>query len=81
MYGFERLQSYSLVLAPKEHPSTVEEFNSLYNELHEEYQQKIKSIDLEDFVNKIICACPEEYKSVFERFHDRYLNWDKLRNY
>ena len=81
MYGFERLQSYSLILAPKEHPSTVEEFNSLYNELHEEYQQKIKSIDLEDFVNKIICACPEEYKSVFERFHDRYLNWDKLRNY
>ena len=44
MYGFERLQSYSLILAPKEHPSTVEEFNSLYNELHEEYQQKIKSI-------------------------------------
>lgn len=81
MYGFERLQSYSLILAPKEHPSTVEEFNSLYNEQHEEYQQKIKSIDLEDFVNKIICACPEEYKSVFERFHDRYLNWDKLRNY
>ena len=34
MYGFERLQSYSLILAPKEHPSTVEEFNSLYNKLH-----------------------------------------------
>ena len=81
MYGFERLQSYSIILAPKKHPSTDKEFNSLYNELREEYQQKIKSIDLEDFVNKIISACPDEYKDVFERFYDRYLNFDKLKNY
>lgn len=82
MYGFdEEIQSYSIILAPNKHPSKDKEFNTLHNELCEEYQHKIKRIDLEDFVNKIISVCPEEYKSVFERFHDRYLNWDKLKNY
>ena len=82
MYGLdEEIQSYSIILAPNKHPSKDKEFNTLHNELCEEYQHKIKRIDLEDFVNKIISVCPEEYKSVFERFHDRYLNWDKLKNY
>ncbi len=81
MYGFERLQSYSIILAPKRHPSTKREFSSLYNELREEYQHKIKSIDLEEFVNKIIRVCPEEYKDVFLRFCDRYLNLEKLKHY
>ena len=82
MYGLdEEIQSYSIILAPNKHPSKDKEFNTLHNELCEEYQHKIKRIDLEDFVNKIISVCPEEYKSVFERFHDRYLTWDKLKNY
>ena len=82
MYGLdEEIQSYSIILAPNKHPSKDKEFNTLHNELCEEYQHKIKRIDLEDFVNKIISVCPEEYKSVFERFHDRYLNWAKLKNY
>ena len=82
MYGHkEGLLSYSIILAPQAHPSTDNEFKSLYNELKEEYRTKIKNIHLEDFVNRIISVCPEEYKSVFERFHDRYLNWDKLKNY
>ena len=82
MYGLdEEIQSYSIILAPNKHPSKDKEFNTLHNELCEEYQHKIKRIDLEDFVNKIISVCPEESKSVFERFHDRYLNWDKLKNY
>lgn len=80
-YGFERLKSYSIILSPKRHPSTSKEFKSLYNELREEYQHKIKSINLEDFVVRIISVCPEAYKSVFERFYDRYLNFDKLKNY
>ena len=79
MYGFNRLKSYSIILAPKKHPSTDKEFNLLYNELREEYQHKIKRIYLEDFVNKIISVCPEVYKDVFERFYDRYLNFDKLK--
>ena len=79
-YGLEEaLQSYSIILSPQRHPSTVKEFNSLHNELREEYKHKIKSIDLEDFVDKIISVCSEVYKPIFERFYDRYLNWDKLK--
>lgn len=81
-YGFdEGLQSYSIILAPKNHPSTKREFNSLHNELREEYQHKIMPIDLEKFVNNIIRVCPETYKSAFERFYDRYLNFAKLERY
>ena len=82
MYGLdEEIQSYSIILAPNKHPSKDKEFNTLHNELCEEYQHKIKRIDLEDFVNKIISVCHEEYKEVFERFYDRYLNFAKLNQY
>ena len=81
MYGLDKgLMSYSIILAPEGHPSTIREFNSLHKELREEYQRKIKPIALEEFVNNIISVCPEAYKSVFERFFDRYLNFDKLKN-
>ena len=81
-YGHRKgLLSYSIILAPKRHPSTKRELDSLTNGLCDEYKEKIEEINLEDFVNRIISVCPEEYKSVFERFHDRYLNWAKLKNY
>ena len=81
-YGHRKgLLSYSIILASKRHPSTKRELDSLTNGLCNEYKEKIEEINLEDFVNRIISVCPEEYKSVFERFHDRYLNWDKLKNY
>ena len=80
MYGHkECLLSYSIILAPQAHPSTDNEFKSLYNELKEEYRTKINNIRLEDFVNAIIINCPDEYRVVFERFYDRYLNFDKLK--
>lgn len=80
MYGHkEGLLSYSIILAPQAHPSTDNEFKSLYNELKEEYRRKINNIHLEDFVNAIIINCPDEYRVVFERFYDRYLNFDKLK--
>ena len=80
-YGqYKRLNSYSIILAPQAHPSTDDEFKSLYNELKEEYRTKINSIHLEDFVKAIIINCPNEYRAVFERFNDRYLNFDKLNN-
>ena len=81
-YGHkEGLLSYSIILAPKKNPSTVDEFKSLHNELRDEYKDKIKNIYLEEFVNNIVSVCPEAYKSVFERFYDRYLNFDKLKEY
>ena len=79
-YGqYKGVNSYSIILAPKAHPSTDNEFKSLYNELKEEYRTKINNIRLEDFVNAIIHNCPNEYRVVFERFYDRYLNFDKLK--
>ena len=81
MYGFEEgLLSYSIILAPRRHPSTKRELESLTNGLREEYKNKIKEIKLEDFVERIISICPEEYATIFERFYDRYLNFDKLKN-
>ena len=82
-YGkWETLESYSIILAPKDHPSTDNEVNSLLSELREEYKNnKIKKITLEDFVNAIIDYCPDEYRVAFERFYDRYLNFGKLDKY
>ena len=81
MYGLEEgLLSYSIILAPRRHPSTKRELESLTNGLNQEYKNKIEGIDLEDFVERIICVCPEEYATIFERFYDRYLNFDKLKN-
>lgn len=81
MYGFEEgLLSYSIILAPRRHPSTKRELESLTNGLREEYKNKIEKIDLEDFVERIISVCPVEYATIFERFYDRYLNFDKLKN-
>lgn len=74
------LDSYSIILAPADHPSTQKEVDSLRDELREEYKNKIGSISLEDFVERIIKNCPEEYKDVFERFRDRYLAFDKLKS-
>lgn len=81
MYGLKKgLLSYSIILAPKEHPTTVKELESLTNVLRDEYKEKVKNIYLEDFVNAIIDNCPSEYRVVFERFYDRYLNFGKLKN-
>ena len=74
------LDSYSIILAPAHHPSTTKEVESLKNELREEYKNKIDSLSLEDFVGRILENCPEEYKEVFEKFRDRYLNFNKLRS-
>jgi hypothetical protein len=80
MYGHkEGLLSYSIILAPQEHPTTKKELESLTNVLRNEYKNKIKQVYLEDFVNAIIINCPDEYREVFERFYDRYLNFDKLK--
>ena len=82
MYGFyEGIQSYSIILAPNEHPTTNNELDSLTNVLRDEYKNKIKKIDLENFVNTIINNSPNEYRAVFERFYDRYLNFDKLKDF
>jgi hypothetical protein len=82
MYGYkEGLLSYSIILAPKKHPATINELESLAGGLRAEYKERIKSVDLESFVDAIIHNCPDKYRMVFERFYDRYLNFAKLKKY
>jgi hypothetical protein len=79
MYGLEEgLRSYSIILAPKKHPSTRRELDSLSNRLGDEYKGKIKQIYLEDFVDKLIANSPTEYSVTFGKFYDRYLNFKKV---
>ncbi len=80
IYGYkEGLLAYSIILAPERHPSTKRELNSLTNGLRDDYKEKIEEINLEDFVERIIAVCPKEYVTIFERFYDRYLNFEKLK--
>ena len=82
MYGYkEGLLSYSIILAPKNHPTTINELKSLTAGLRDEYKERVKSMNLEDFVDAIIHNCPDKYRVVFERFYDRYLNLAKLDRY
>lgn len=72
--------SYSLITAPQNHPSTIREVHSLVDELSEEFKHKVQSISLEKFVDSLIANSPSNYRDIFKRFYDRYLNFDKLAN-
>ena len=77
-YGIDQnKKAYSIVLAPKEHPTTTNEVNSLKNELKEEYRYKISSVYLKDFVLKLIEKSQSKYQATFRAFYDRYLNYKK----
>lgn len=71
-------KSYSIVLAPKDHTSTDKEVKSLTEELCEEYRGKIQPVTLENFVNALISESNGEFRVVFQKFHDRYLNFTKI---
>ncbi len=71
-------QYYSIVLAPAQHPTTMEEVNSLKDELKSEYQYKISSVTLEDFIEKTLEICPQSEAAPFIYFKDRYLDFSKL---
>ena len=70
-------ESFSIVLAPRDHTSTDKEVKSLSDELREEYRRKIQPVTLEDFVVALISNSDGEYKAVFQKFYDRYLNFAK----
>ena len=66
-------ESYSLVLSPANHPTTDAEVHSLQDELLPEYQYKIGSITLEQFVETAIELCPKANVEPFLWFGKRYL--------
>ena len=73
----ELKDSYSVVLSPKEHPSTEEEIKSVTKYLKQEYTYKLSAVPLEDFVNAMIQYLPEYYAQVYERFRGRYLEFER----
>lgn len=71
--------SYSIILAPENHPSTDKEIASLNVFLKEEYKElKLNKFSLESFIKKLKENCPVEYLDWLEWFEDRYLNFSKL---
>lgn len=73
----EKLQdSYSVVLSPKEHPSTEKEISSVTKYLKPEYAYKLSAVTLEDFVDAMIQYLPESYARVYEKFRRRYLEFE-----
>jgi hypothetical protein len=70
--------SYSIVLAPKDHPSTEREIKSLIELLLPHNQYKLKKYALEDFVSVLGKNCPDEFKNWLNWFYDRYLDFEKI---
>lgn len=66
-------EAYSVVLAPKDHPTTQQEVASLCEELKGEYRYKVLDVTLEDFVDAVMSKCPEEEIVAFRYFKERYL--------
>lgn len=72
--------SFSIILAPKDHPSTDNEIKSLLKYLHPEHQYKLKKYSLEDFVSSLGKSCPYEFKIWLKWFFDRYLDFNKIES-
>lgn len=68
-------EAYSVVLAPKDHPTTQQEVASLREELKEEYRYKVLDVTLEDFVGQALSVCPEECCKPFLDFMGRYFSF------
>ena len=72
--------SYSVVLSPKEHPSTEREISSVTVHLKPEYAYKLSAVTLEDFVDAVIQHLPEYYAQAYEKFRGRYLEFGKAKS-
>jgi hypothetical protein len=69
--------SYSIILAPKDHPSTDKEVLSLKQFLKPEYKElKIKKYSLEAFIEVLKANCPATSLDWLEWFQDRYLKFE-----
>jgi hypothetical protein len=64
---------YSVILVPKDHPTTKDEVRSLQSHLKDEYKYKISALALEDFAAAIHEFCPPGYLEWMDWFRDRYI--------
>lgn len=76
VHGFR--DSYSIILAPNDHPTTSKEITSLLTYLKPSAHYKIKSYTLESFIAIIEEHCPPGYIPWVKWFGDRYLDFSKV---
>ncbi len=71
--------SWSVVLAPRENPTTDDEIQSIDGMLQPEYRnEKIFKYKLEDFVKILKKEVPDDYLPWLQWFYERYLNFGKI---
>lgn len=70
---------FSVVIAPKNHPTTETEILSLKDNLKKDY--KIRALKWEDVIKDAKRQCPAEYLNWLNWFEARYLNLDKVDQY
>ena len=69
--------SFSIILAPEQHPSTKSEIESILKFVKPEYHYKLEKYSLEGFVRTIASNCPEPYSKWIQWFDNRYLDFKK----
>jgi len=70
---------FSVVIAPKDHPSTETEILSLQKSLKK--KEKIRALKWEEVVKDAKRQCPAEYLNWLNWFEARYLDFDKVNQY
>lgn len=74
--------SWSVILAPKDNPTTEKEIQTINNMLLPEFRdKKIFKYQLEDFIQVIKEQVPKEYTPWVNWFQDRYLDFIKIEHY
>jgi hypothetical protein len=72
--------SFSIILAPGDHPSTEAEIASLHENLLPQFHYKLRKYALKDFVSNLKYDCPEEFQPWLEWFYNRYLDFSKTKH-
>lgn len=73
--------SCSVILSPKDDPSTSVEINGFKDNFCCDWTQKLKRVFLEEFVSTIRENSPDEYYKLWiESFYNRYLNFELLND-
>ena len=68
--------SFSIILAPEQHPSTKNEIESLLKYIKPEYHYKLEKYSLEDFIKTLKSKCPDSNSKWIQWFDDRYLDFN-----
>ena len=80
VHGFAN--SYNVILAPTNHPSTESEINAIRKYFNDTCpKDKLIKIDLESFTEKISELVPSEMKPWIDWFINRYLRFHRVEDY